>query len=76
MEFLFKIAVLTLLALILLSLGSGMFFLTRDDSKGKRTVTALTLRIGLSLTLFVLLLVGYFAGWIQPHGLEAAAQVR
>lgn len=69
MELAFKITVIVVLALILLSLGSGMVFLTKDTGKDRRTVTALTVRITLSITLFCLLLVGYAAGWIHPHGL-------
>lgn len=70
MPILFKISVLVILGLILLSLLSGIFFLNQDEGKGNRLVSALTLRIVLSIALFVLLLVGYFAGWIQPHGLH------
>jgi hypothetical protein len=29
---------------------------------------ALTIRVGLSILLFVLLLVAWQLGWIQPHG--------
>jgi hypothetical protein len=33
-------------------------------------VKALTFRIGLSIGLFILLLLGYAAGLLQPHGLR------
>ncbi|HIN82215.1 MAG TPA: DUF2909 domain-containing protein, partial [Chromatiales bacterium] len=33
-----------------------------------RTLKALTWRIGLSVALFILLMVGYATGLIQPHG--------
>lgn len=66
----FKIALLTILGLIVLSLFFSMVCLIRDNSECKRTVTALTFRITLSIGLFILLLVGYFAGWIHPHGLD------
>ena len=72
MESAFKTLIIVMLVLILLSLSSGMFFLTRDDGKRKRTVTALTVRIVLSLSLAGLLLIGYYAGWIHPHGLLPA----
>ena len=72
MESAFRILVILMLVLILLSLSSGMFFLTRDDGKRRRTVKALTVRIVLSLSLAGLLLIGYFAGWIHPHGLLPA----
>ena len=66
---LFKIIVIALLLLILASLASGMFFLIRDKGRTTRVAKSLTLRIGLSIALFILLLIGLAAGWIQPHGL-------
>lgn len=64
----FKIAVLILLCVILFSLGSGLFFLIRDKGKSERTAKALTLRIALSLGLFLLLFIGLATGLITPHG--------
>ena len=66
---LFKIYILILFLLIIISLGSGVFFLVKDESKSNRLVTSLTFRISLSIILFVSLLVGFMFGWIQPHGL-------
>jgi len=59
--------VLTLFA-ILLSLGSAMVFLVKDKGRSDRTVKALSVRIGLSMALFVLLMLGIAAGVITPHG--------
>ena len=56
--------------LILISLGSGMFFLTRDQGRGNRVVTSLTVRVALSVSLFTLIIVAYSMGLIQPHGLN------
>lgn len=64
----FKIVILLLLLVILASLTSGMIFLVKDKGKTNRTLNSLTVRIALSVTLFVLLFIGYKAGWIQPHG--------
>jgi succinate dehydrogenase/fumarate reductase cytochrome b subunit len=64
-----KIIVVLLLVAIVVSLGSGLVFLLRDNGDGKRTVKALTWRIGLSLLAFATLFVGYYAGLIQPHGI-------
>ena len=66
---LFKLFIVILLILIGISLLSGLVFMVKDDSKSKRMVTSLTLRIALSAALFILLFVGYIFGWIQPHGL-------
>jgi hypothetical protein len=64
-----KFIVIALLAVILLSLGSGLVFLITDRGRTKRTVKALTWRIGLSLTAFLLLMAGFATGLIRPHGL-------
>lgn len=66
---LFKIIVLLFLVSILYALGSGLFYLVRDKSQSEHVVKALTWRIGLSLTLFILLFIAYALGWIKPHGL-------
>jgi len=63
-----KILILVVLAGIVISLGSGLYFLARDESDSRRMVTALTIRIGLSVALFVLIMVAYFNGLITPHG--------
>lgn len=56
--------------LILASLGSALVFLMRDKGKSNRTVKALAFRVGFSITLFVLILVAYSQGWIQPTGIR------
>ena len=60
------VVILTLLAIVA-SLGSGLFFLMRDQSGSDRTVRALTVRIGLSLALFLLLMLGFATGVLTPH---------
>ncbi len=63
-----KIIIVLSLMVIVGSLFSALFFLTKDKTGGERTVKALTVRIGLSITLFLLLMVGYYFGLIgQPH---------
>ena len=64
-----RYVVLAFVVLILASLFSGLFFLIRDQGRSKRTVKALTWRVALSLTLFLLLLAGYYFGLIKPHGI-------
>jgi len=66
---LIKTIVILMLLLILASLGSGLFFLIRDQGRNPRTVRALTVRIALSVTLFVLLMLAYATGLLTPHGL-------
>ena len=59
-----RIVVVLFIILILASLGSALFFLVTDRGRSKRTVTALALRVGLSVTLFLLLMAGYYFGMI------------
>ena len=69
----FKIVVVVLLVIILISLASGLVFLIRDKGRSDRTVKSLTLRIALSVALFVLLFIGFAAGLIKPHGITPPA---
>lgn len=65
--------VLVCLAGIVASLGTGLFHLSRggaDDSR--RLARALTVRIALSLGLFVLLILAWHLGYIAPHALGGA----
>ena len=54
---------------ILASLGSALVHLVRGRGRSDRTARALTIRIGLSIGLFVLLFLLWFAGLIRPHGI-------
>ena len=60
-----KAIVLILLAAIIISLGAGLFFLTKDDGDSKRLLTALKLRIVLSVGLVLVLVAAYFVGGIS-----------
>lgn len=69
MDIIIKLPVLILLGLIVFSLAEGMYYLAKDDGERDKTrvVRALTIRISLSLVLFVLLIASYFFGLIEPH---------
>lgn len=62
-----KVLVVLLLLGILGSLFSGLFYIYRDRGTGVRTARALTLRIGLSISLFLLLLAGFRFGFIPGY---------
>lgn len=53
---------------IVLSLGSALVHLVRGKGDSQKMARALTIRVSLSILLFVLLLVAWWLGWIQPHG--------
>lgn len=64
-----RLLILALLAGILLSLGSAFYHLTSAKrGKPKSLLRALTLRVGLSVGLFLLLFVAWYFGLIRPHG--------
>lgn len=64
-----KIVVLIFIALILGSLASALYYLVKDKGGSDRTVRALTYRVALSITLFVMLMLGYYFGLIPARGL-------
>ena len=66
---LIKLLIIAAFFAILYSLASGLYFLLKDTQGTSRTARALTWRIGLSIALFVMILLGIATGVIQPHGL-------
>jgi hypothetical protein len=64
-----KFLIVLTLAAIIASLGTGLVHLVKDEGRSKRMVNALTVRIALSVLLFILLFVAWKNGLIQPHGL-------
>ncbi|GAO36574.1 membrane protein [Sulfuricella sp. T08] len=64
-----KIGIIILLVLIVASLFSALTFLYKDKGQGERTARALTIRVSLSILLFVLLMLGFYFGVIPERGL-------
>jgi len=62
-----KIVVILLLLAVIASLFSGLFFVYRDKGESNRAVVALTIRIVLSLVVFLILIGSYFFGLV-PGG--------
>lgn len=54
---------------ILVSLGSALVYLMRDKGATDRTVNALTVRVGLSIALFLFILFAHHMGWIEATGI-------
>ena len=63
--------ILIAFAIIIGSLAAAGIFLVRDKGKSRSVVHALTVRIGMSVALFVVILVAYKMGWIEAHGIVA-----
>jgi cytochrome bd-type quinol oxidase subunit 1 len=64
-----KLFIIAILILIIASMASALVFMVKDKGQSRRTVKALSWRIGLSIMAFLLLWIAYAAGWIQPHGI-------
>jgi hypothetical protein len=62
------VLIIALLFAIVGSLGHAMSSMSSGSERSLRMAHALTVRISLSVALFVLLLAGAHFGWIQPHG--------
>jgi hypothetical protein len=66
---LIRIVVIVALVAIVASLGSALFHLSRGTQQDSaKLVRALTVRIVLSLALFALIMIAWYAGLIAPHG--------
>ena len=66
---LIKILIVACLIGIVVSLFSGLFHLVSDKGQSNRMINALTVRIVLSVALFVLLFIAWRMGMLQPHGI-------
>lgn len=62
-----KLFVILVLLGILASLGSALFYVMKDSGDQRRALRALTLRVALSVSLFLLLLAAWYFGLIQPN---------
>jgi hypothetical protein len=63
-----KLFIIFVMLIIIGSLASGLVFLVKDAGSTKRTVKALTIRIAISVGLFIFLLLAFKFGLITPHG--------
>jgi hypothetical protein len=64
----FKLLVVCALIGIIVSLGSALFHLVTDKGDSKKMVRALTVRIGLSVSLFLIIMAAWALGIVAPHG--------
>ena len=63
-----KLAVVLVLGAIVVSLGVALYQLATGKGDSSAMLRSLTVRIGLSVALFLLLMVAWRLGWISPHG--------
>ncbi|MEE2767333.1 MAG: twin transmembrane helix small protein [Methylococcus sp.] len=60
----FNLLIIVVMFGILVSLGSGLYFLVRDRGKTERSVISLSIRVALAVLLLVLLAVGFMSRYI------------
>jgi succinate dehydrogenase/fumarate reductase cytochrome b subunit len=63
-----KVLIVAAFGAVLYNLGAALFYMMTDKGQSKRTVNALTWRIGLSVGLILLIVLGILTGVIEPHG--------
>jgi len=62
-----KLLIIATLLAIIVSLGHAMFSMVSGPTDDKRMVNALTIRVALSVGLFMLLFISWYFGGIEPH---------
>ena len=62
-----RVIVILFIIVILGSLGSALYYMVRDRGTTERTAKALTIRIVLSIALFLLLMLGFHTGLITTR---------
>ena len=67
-----KVVIIVVFIGIIASLASGLYYLVNDRGDSRRTLRALTFRIGLSVGLFAFLMLLIAMGLIEPHGIYPA----
>ncbi len=62
-----KLLIIAFLVVIVYNLGAGLYYMMVDKGENDRMVRSLTWRIGLSVVLILIIGIGIWTGWIQPH---------
>ena len=63
-----KYLILLFFIFIIYSLGSALYYMMNDGDGSKRMVKALTMRVGISIALFLFIIFAFWMGWIKPAG--------
>lgn len=64
-----KLLILGVIFVILYCLFSAGYFMLSRNRSPEAMAKALTWRIALSVILFAFLILGFYLGWIKPHGI-------
>lgn len=73
----FKIVIVFVFIFIIISLFAGLYFLLKDQSRSRRTVQSLILRVSLAIFLLLIILFGFYSGELKlrtPFPLSPSSQ--
>lgn len=65
-----RLLIIAVLFAIIGSLGAALYQLTRGKGDSKKMLRSLTIRVALSVGLFLLLLLAWRMGYIRPNGMR------
>jgi multisubunit Na+/H+ antiporter MnhF subunit len=65
-----KALIVIALLIVVASLGQALFAMASGPQNSGRVLKALTVRISISVALFIALMVAWRLGWIEPHSLS------
>ena len=65
-----KALIVIALLIVVVSLGQALFAMASGPQNSGRVLKALTVRISISVALFIALMVAWRFGWIEPHSLS------
>ena len=57
------------LLIVVVSLGQALFAMASGPQNSGRVLKALTIRISVSVALFIAMMLAWRFGWISPHGI-------
>ena len=63
-----KLLIVAVFIAVLWNLGAALYYMMADKGQSNRTVRSLSWRIGLSVGLILLVILGIATGIIEPHG--------
>lgn len=61
----FKTVIVIIFVLIIITLFVGLYFLLKDQSRSRRTVQSLALRVSLAMLLLIIILLGFYTGELK-----------
>jgi hypothetical protein len=67
---LLRLVIILMLLAIVASLGTALYHLSTGGGDSRKMLGSLTLRVGLSVGLFLLLMLAWRFGLIRPHGMR------